>query len=77
MNSLFCGCPGVGTKLRYFRRLKAGLCGMDGRTVGMAFRFWAKPVPNVPIRVGIVVTLAALYGAHRFTDWYPKQASQT
>ena len=50
---------------------------MDGRTVGMAFRFWAKPVPNVPIRVGIVVTLAALYGAHRFTDWYPKQASQT
>jgi hypothetical protein len=34
-------------------------------------------VPNVPLRVGIVVTLAALYGAYRFTDWYPKQASQT
>ena len=34
-------------------------------------------LPNVPIRVGIVVTLAALYGAYRFTDWYPKQASPT
>ena len=34
-------------------------------------------VPNVPLRVGIVVTLAALYGAYRFTDWYPKQAPQT
>jgi len=34
-------------------------------------------LPNVPIRVGIVVTVAALYGAYRFTDWYPKQASQT
>jgi hypothetical protein len=34
-------------------------------------------LPNVPIRVGIVVTLAAPYGAYRFTDWYPKQASQT
>ena len=34
-------------------------------------------VPNVPLRVGIVVTLAALYGAYRFTNWYPKQAPQT
>ena len=31
---------------------------------------------NVPLRVGIVVTVAALYGAYRFTDWYPKRASQ-
>ena len=31
-------------------------------------------VPNVPLRAGIVVTLAALYGAYRFTNWYPKQA---
>ena len=33
-------------------------------------------MPNVPLRVGIVVTVAALYGAYRFTDWYPKRASQ-
>jgi hypothetical protein len=33
-------------------------------------------VPTVSIRVGIVVTAAALYGAYRFTGWYPKQASQ-
>jgi hypothetical protein len=31
---------------------------------------------NVPLRVGIVVTVAALYGAYRFTDWYPKRAAQ-
>jgi hypothetical protein len=31
---------------------------------------------NVPLRVGIVVTVAALYGAYRFTDWYPKRAWQ-
>ncbi|HEX3914276.1 MAG TPA: hypothetical protein VHW71_12260 [Steroidobacteraceae bacterium] len=31
---------------------------------------------NVPLRVGIVVTAAALYGAYRFTDWYPKRAAQ-
>lgn len=34
-------------------------------------------LPNVPLRVGIVITLAALYGAYRFTDWYPKQPPQT
>jgi len=34
-------------------------------------------LPNVPVRVGIVVTVAALYGAYRFTTWYPKHASQT
>jgi hypothetical protein len=34
-------------------------------------------LPDVPIRVGIVVTLAALYGAYRFTDWYPTHASQS
>jgi hypothetical protein len=33
-------------------------------------------MPTVPIRVGIVVTIAALYGAYRFTGWYPKRASQ-
>jgi hypothetical protein len=33
-------------------------------------------MPNVPLRVGIVVTIAALYGAYRFTDWYPKRAAQ-
>jgi hypothetical protein len=31
--------------------------------------------PTVPIRVGIVVTIVALYGAYRFTGWYPKRAS--
>jgi hypothetical protein len=34
-------------------------------------------MPGVPIRVGIVITVAALYGAYRFTEWYPKKASQT
>jgi hypothetical protein len=34
-------------------------------------------LPNVPLRVGIVVTIAALYGAYRFTGWYPKRASQS
>jgi hypothetical protein len=34
-------------------------------------------LPAVPIRVGVVVTVTALYGAYRFTAWYPKHASQT
>ena len=32
-------------------------------------------MPNVPLRVGIIVSIAALYGAYRFTGWYPKRAS--
>ena len=30
----------------------------------------------VPMRVGIVVTVAALYGAYRFTGWYPERATR-
>jgi hypothetical protein len=33
-------------------------------------------MPNVPLRVGIAVSIAALYGAYRFTGWYPKRAAQ-
>lgn len=28
-------------------------------------------LPNVPMKVGIWVTIAALYGAIKFTSWYP------
>jgi hypothetical protein len=31
-------------------------------------------VPTLSIRVGVVVTIAALYGAYRFTGWNPKRA---
>lgn len=30
-------------------------------------------LPNVPMRVGIWVTIAALYGAIKFTSWYPNR----
>jgi hypothetical protein len=30
-------------------------------------------VPSVPIRVGIWVTILAIFGAYRFTEWYPKR----
>ncbi len=33
-------------------------------------------VPAVPRAVSIVVTVAALIGAYRFTAWYPKRARQ-
>lgn len=33
-------------------------------------------MPNVPLRVGIVVTVAALYGAYRFTDCIRSVRSQ-
>jgi len=32
--------------------------------------------PSVPSYVGIGVTVVALYGAYRFTDWYPKQLAR-
>jgi hypothetical protein len=30
-------------------------------------------VPTLPRWVGIAATVAALYGAFSFTDWYPKR----
>jgi hypothetical protein len=30
-------------------------------------------VPTVPIRVGVWVTILAIFGAYRFTEWYPKR----
>ncbi|MEI9997899.1 MAG: hypothetical protein WDO13_01360 [Verrucomicrobiota bacterium] len=30
-------------------------------------------VPAVPIRVGVWVTILAIFGAYRFTEWYPSR----
>jgi hypothetical protein len=30
-------------------------------------------VPSVPVRVGIWVTILAIFGAYRFTEWYPQR----
>ena len=30
-------------------------------------------VPQLPQRVAVVLTIAALYGAYKFTDWYPQR----
>ena len=30
-------------------------------------------VPTVPIRVGVWVTILAIFGAYRFTEWYPQR----
>ena len=32
-------------------------------------------MPNVPMRVGIWITIAAIYGAFKFAAWYPKRKS--
>jgi hypothetical protein len=33
--------------------------------------------PEVPPRVGILATIAALVGAVKFTSWYPEQRKAT
>ncbi len=33
--------------------------------------------PDVPLRVGIVTTIAALYAAIKFTSWYPDHLAKT
>ncbi len=30
-------------------------------------------VPTVPLRVGVWVTILAIFGAYRFTEWYPSR----
>ena len=30
-------------------------------------------VPSVPVRAGVWVTILAIFGAYRFTEWYPKR----
>jgi hypothetical protein len=30
-------------------------------------------VPSVPLRVGVWVTILAIFGAYRFTEWYPSR----
>jgi hypothetical protein len=32
-------------------------------------------LPNIPMRVGIWVTILAIYGAFKFTSWYPTRKS--